>query len=211
VLTADDRRLAAYHEAGHALVNLLLPGLDPVQKVSIVPRGRALGITYAVPEQERRTQTRAYLLGRLAIAYGGRAAEELVFGADRITTGAANDFQQATELARRMVTEFGMSDAVGPIAVSEHPEPAPWGWAALPRREVSPHTAELVDREIRRLVDEAHHQASEVLASHRAALDALADALLARETLEGAEIQAIVAGAATAPPPARAAELAGVA
>jgi cell division protease FtsH len=211
VLTAEDRRLAAYHEAGHALVNLLLPGLDPVQKVSIVPRGRALGITYALPQQERRTQTRAYLLGRLATAYGGRAAEELVFGPERITTGAANDFQQATELARRMVTEFGMSDAVGPIAVSEHPEAPPWGWGALPRHEVSPHTAELVDREIRRLVDEAHHQAGAVLASHRPALDALADALLARETLEGAEIQAIVAGAAAAPRPTRAPELAGAA
>ena len=193
VVSPEDRRLAAYHEAGHALVNLLIPGLDPVQKVTIVPRGRALGITFALPEEDRRSHTKDYILGRLAVAYGGRAAEELVFGAESITTGAASDLQQATELARRMVTEFGMSDVVGPITVNEHPELALLGREVVQRHEVSQHTAELVDREVRRIVREAYARASDVVRTHRATLDALASALLERETLERAEIEAIVA------------------
>jgi cell division protease FtsH len=199
VLSAEDRRLAAYHEAGHALVNALIPGLDPVQKVTIVPRGRALGITFALPEEDRRSHTRSYILGRLAVAYGGRAAEELVFGPDAVTTGAASDFQQATELARSMVTQFGMSDVVGPITVTEHPELEPiWGGRGIVQRhEVSQHTAELVDREVQRIVREAYARASDVLRTNRAALDALAAALLERETLERAEIEAIVRERAT--------------
>ncbi len=194
VLSPEDRRLAAYHEAGHALVNMMIPGLDPVHKVTIVPRGRALGITFALPEEDRRSYTKAYMTGRLAVAYGGRVAEELVFGPDRITTGAANDFQQATELARRMVTQFGMSGIVGPIAVIEHPELALSGQGVVPRYEVSQHTAELVDREVRRIVDEAYTRATGLIRANRATLDALATALLERETLERAEVEAIVAG-----------------
>ncbi|HEU5260435.1 MAG TPA: ATP-dependent zinc metalloprotease FtsH [Gemmatimonadales bacterium] len=204
VLSPEDRRLAAYHEAGHALVSLLIPGLDPVHKVTIVPRGRALGITFALPEEDRRSYTRAYILGRLAVAYGGRVAEEVVFGPDRITTGAANDFQQATELARRMVTQFGMSEIVGPIAVIEHPELALVGRDVVPRYEVSQHTAELVDREVRRIVEEAYKRAMGLIRANRATLDALASALLERETLERAEVEAIVAG--TPPPRAATAE-----
>ena len=199
VLSPEDRRLAAYHEAGHALVNLLIPGLDPVHKVTIVPRGRALGITFALPAEDRRSYTRAYMLGRLAVAYGGRAAEEHVFGPDRITTGAATDFQQATELARRMVTEFGMSEAVGPITVAEHPEVAPFGNELVRRYEVSQHTAELVDREVRRIVQEAYARAADLIRANRGALEALAGMLLERETLERAEVEAIVAGK-TLPP-----------
>ncbi len=203
VLSPEERRLAAYHEAGHALVNLSIPGLDPVQKVTIVPRGRALGITFAVPEEDRHSHTRAYILGRLAVAYGGRAAEELVFGSDRVTTGAASDFQQATELARRMVTEFGMSEVVGPITVVEHPELPPFGRQVVQRLEVSQHTAELVDGEVRRIVQEAYTRASDVIRANRGALDALANMLLERETLERADVEAIVAG--RIPEPARAA------
>jgi cell division protease FtsH len=194
ILSPEDRRLAAYHEAGHALVNLLIPGLDPVHKVTIVPRGRALGITFALPEEDRRSYTRAYILGRLAVAYGGRAAEELVFGSDRITTGAASDFQQATELARRMVTQFGMSEVVGPITVVEHPELAPFGRDVVQRYEVSQHTAELVDCEVRRIAQEAYTRAIDLIRAHRRTLDALATRLLERETLERAEVEAIVAG-----------------
>jgi len=192
VLSPEDRRLAAYHEAGHALVNVLIPGLDPVQKVTIVPRGRALGITFALPEEDRRSHTMSYILGRLAVAYGGRAAEELVFGAESITTGATSDFQQATELARRMVMQFGMSQVVGPITVSEYPEVALFGRDVVQRHEVSQHTAELVDSEVRRIVQEAYARASDLLRKNRATLDALAGALLERETLERAEIDAIV-------------------
>jgi cell division protease FtsH len=218
VLTAEERRLAAYHEAGHTLVNLLIPGLDPVHKVTIVPRGRALGLTFALPEQDRRSYTKAYILGRLAVAYGGRTAEEIVFGPDRVTTGAASDFEQATELARQMVTRFGMSDLVGPIAVVEQPGIGLLGHDVVQRHEVSQHTAELVDREVQRIVHEAAARAAELIRANRATLDALANALLERETLERGEVEAIVAGkalpvralggepaAASVPPPARAA------
>src|SRR5207249_3846125 len=119
VLSDEERRLTAYHEAGHALVSLKVPGLDPLHKVTIVPRGRALGITFSLPEEDRHNYTKQYIVGRLAMAYGGRVAEELVFGPDKVTTGAAADIQQATEMARRMVTQFGMSDVVGPIAVGD--------------------------------------------------------------------------------------------
>jgi cell division protease FtsH len=199
VLSPAERRLTAYHEAGHALVNVLLPGLDPVQKVTIVPRGRALGVTFALPEEDRHSHPRAYLLGKLAVAYGGRIAEEIVFGPDQISTGAANDLRQATELAHRMVTEFGMSERIGPVTVGEPGEVMLWGREVLPRRAVSPHMADLVDDEVRRMVGEAHERARGVISANRPVLDALAAALLERETLDRAEVEAIVAGAHTEP------------
>jgi len=195
VLSPAERRLTAYHEAGHALVNVLIPGLDPVQKVTIVPRGRALGVTFALPEEDRHSHPRAYLLGRLAVAYGGRIAEEIVFGPDQISTGAANDLRQATELAHRMVTEFGMSEKIGPVTVGEPGEVMLWGREVLPRRAVSPHMADLVDDEVRRMVGDAHERARGVISANRPALDALAAALLERETLDRAEVEAIVAAA----------------
>src|SRR5439155_1046326 len=139
VLSDEERRLTAYHEAGHALVSLKVPGLDPLHKVTIVPRGRALGITFSLPEEDRHNYTKQYIHGRLAMAYGGRVAEELVFGPEKVTTGAAQDIQQATEMARRMVTQFGMSDVVGPIAVGDREAEIFLGrevvqcWGARPR------------------------------------------------------------------------------
>jgi len=200
VLSPQERRLTAYHEAGHALVNVLIPGLDPVQKVTIVPRGRALGVTFSLPEEDRHSHPRSYLLGRLAVAYGGRVAEEIVFGSDQISTGAANDLRQATELAHRMVTEFGMSDTIGPITVGEPGEVMLWGRETIPRRAVSPHIADLVDDEVRRLVREANARARGVIMANRRALDTLAAALVERETLDRAEVETIVAHA-TAPEP----------
>jgi cell division protease FtsH len=200
VLSPEERRLTAYHEAGHALVNVLIPGLDPVQKVTIVPRGRALGVTFALPEEDRHSHPRSYLLGRLAAAYGGRIAEEIVFGPDQISTGAANDLRQATELAQRMVTEFGMSEAIGPIAVGGEAEVTLWGREVLPRRAVSPHMADLVDEEVRRLVNEAAVRARGLISRHRPALDALAAALLERETLDRAEVERIISDAPGPPP-----------
>jgi cell division protease FtsH len=170
-----------------------------------------MGVTFALPEEDRRTYTKAYIVGRLAVAHAGRAAEEIVFGPDRVTTGAASDFQQATELARQMVTRFGMSELVGPVAVIEHPEVGLFGREVIQRHEVSPQTAELIDREVRRLVAEAATRAGELIRANRATLDALASALLDRETLERAEVEAIVArrgesaAVQPAPPPARAA------
>jgi cell division protease FtsH len=194
VLTEADRHLTAYHEAGHALVNLLIPGLDLVQKVTIVPRGRALGITFALPEEDRRTYTRAYLLGRLAVAQGGRAAEEVVFGPDQVTTGAAQDFVQATEIARRMVAEFGMSDAIGPMNVGQA-DVLGYPGQEIPRgREISEQTAEIIDAEIRRTLTQALERARDLIRANLDRLHSLARALLERETLDRPALEAIMAG-----------------
>src|SRR5436190_2257502 len=159
VLSDEERRLTAYHEAGHALVSLKVPGLDPLHKVTIVPRGRALGITFSLPEEDRHNYTKQYIVGRLAMAYGGRVAEELVFGPEKVTTGAAADIQQATEMARRMVTQFGMSDVVGPIAVGDREAEIFLGREVVQRREISDRTAEVVDTELKRILSEAYERA----------------------------------------------------
>jgi cell division protease FtsH len=192
LLGPGERERTAYHEAGHALVGLLTPGADPVRKVSIVPRGRALGVTLSAPEADRFSYPRSYLMGKLAVALGGRVAEELVYG--DITTGAEEDIRQVTELARNMVARWGMSDAIGPIAISAPEGPAaPWPGGA----ETSPETMQLVDREIRRIVDDAHEAVTELLSAHRDALDRLAHALLEHETLD--EHAARTAAGLTAP------------
>src|SRR2546426_90003 len=194
VLTEEERKLTAYHEAGHALVGLTVPGIDPIHKVTIVPRGRALGITFFLPEKDRRNVTKQWLLGQLAMSYGGRVAEELVFGPDKVTTGAYSDIQQATEMARRMVTQFGMSDAIGPIAVGDREAEIFLGREVVQRREVSEHTAELVDTELKRLLGEAYERARGILTQHRDKLDRLAAALLERETLDREEVEMVLAG-----------------
>ncbi len=192
VLSEDERRLTAYHEAGHALLNLLVPGLDPLHKVTIVPRGRALGLTASLPAEDRHSYRRDYLEARLVMAYGGRVAEELAFGPDKVTTGAAQDFDQATQLARRMVTEFGMSDAIGPLGLTEPGHAVFLGRELTQRRELSEKTAEMVDREVRRLATEAYDKAKALLGAERPALDALAQALLDRETLSREEVESLV-------------------
>ena len=205
VLTDEERKLTAYHEAGHALVSLRVPGSDPLHKVTIVPRGRALGITFSLPEEDRHNYTKQYILGRLAMAYGGRVAEELVFGPEKITTGAAQDIQQATEMARRMVTQFGMSDVVGPIAVGDRESEIFLGREVVQRREISDRTAEIVDTELKRILSEAYERARTIIAEHRAVLDRLASALLERETLDRDEVEMVVAGKPLppqVPPPA---------
>jgi cell division protease FtsH len=194
VLTEEERKLTAYHESGHALVGLTVPGIDPIHKVTIVPRGRALGITFFLPEKDRRNVTKQWLLGQLAMSYGGRVAEELVFGPDKVTTGAYSDIQQATEMARRMVTQFGMSDVVGPIAVGDREAEIFLGREVVQRREVSERTAELVDTELKRLLGEAYERARDILVKHRDQLDRLAAALLERETLDREEVDLVVAG-----------------
>jgi len=199
VLTEDERRLTAYHEAGHAIVLLEIPGLDPVHKVTIVPRGRSLGLTSWLPEEDRHNYTKYWLEGRLASSFGGRVAEELVFGPDKVTTGAASDIAGATELARRMVTQFGMSDKVGAIAVGDREQEIFLGRELAQRREISERTSELVDEEVKRIIDTAYRRAREILESKRPILDALAAALLERETLEREEVMAVVAGQALPP------------
>jgi cell division protease FtsH len=204
VLSDEERKLTAYHEAGHALVALKVPGQDPIHKVTIVPRGRALGITFSLPEEDRHNYTKEYILGRLAMAYGGRVAEELVFGPEKVTTGASQDIQQATEMARRMVTQFGMSEVVGPIAVGDRESEIFLGREVAQRREISERTAELVDTELKRLLGDAFERARAILLEHRDVLDRLAAALLERETLDRDEILLVAAGRPLPPikPPA---------
>ncbi len=196
VLSDEERKLTAYHEAGHALVSLRVPGLDPVHKVSIVPRGRALGITFSLPEEDRHNYTKAYILGRLAMAYGGRVAEELIFGSDKVTTGAAQDIVHATEMARRMVTQFGMSDAVGPVAVGEREQAIFLGREIAQHREISDKTAELVDSEVKRFLEDAFQRARSILEGDMKTLHEMAEALLERETLDREEVELIAKGEA---------------
>ena len=201
VFSDEERKLTAYHEAGHAIVNRSMPGQDPVHKVTIVPRGRALGLTFALPEEDRHNHTREYMLGKLAMAYGGRVAEELIFGHAKVTTGAAQDIQQATEMARLMVTQFGMSEKVGLVAVGEREHQVFLGREISQRHVVSAKLAELVDSEIKNLLDDAYTQATEILTEKIDVLHAMAGALLERETLNREEVEAIVAGEELAPKP----------
>jgi cell division protease FtsH len=179
MLSPDDRRRTAYHESGHALLGMLSGDADRVRKVSIIPRGRALGVTMQAPDADRYAYSEQYLLARIQGALGGRAAEELVFGTT--TTGAESDLAQVTQIARNMVGRWGMSDAVGPLAVLPDPELALTPFGA---DESSPATRELVDREVHRIVEECYQEARRVLADHRPQLDALATALLEQETLD---------------------------
>mgnify|MGYP001287864419 CR=1 FL=1 len=194
VLSEAERRLTAYHEAGHAVVGLKIPGLDPVHKVTIVPRGRALGVTASLPQEDRHSYSRDYLQAQLAYLFGGRAAEEMIFGPEKITTGAGNDIERATSLSRRMVTTFGMSDAIGPMAIGDSEQEVFLGREITQRREVSQKTAELVDAEVKRLLDDAYDRAMRTLEENRDLLESLAQALLERETLDREEIDLLVAG-----------------
>jgi cell division protease FtsH len=194
VLSEAERKLTAWHEAGHAVVALRMPGLDPVHKITIVPRGRALGVTASLPEEDRHAYSRDYLIASLAMLYGGRAAEEMIFGPDKITTGAGNDIERATAMARRMVTQFGMSDRIGPIAIGEGEHEVFLGRELGHRRAVSESVAQQVDAEIKRLLDEAYETALQTLGENRPLLDHIAEALLERETLDREEIDLLAAG-----------------
>jgi len=199
LLNPVDRERTAYHEAGHALLGMLVPGSDPVHRVSIVPRGMALGVTYQLPVDDRTSYSEDYLRARITNALGGRAAERLVYGV--VTTGAENDLHQVTEIARRMVLRWGMSDKLGPISfVTPQDEGLPPAFQHQPYSEA---TSELIDAEVRRIVEECHQEADRLLAQHRDKLDALAHALLKAESLDEAAIREVVGlratGAAKAP------------
>jgi cell division protease FtsH len=183
VLPADERRRTAYHEGGHALLGMLTPGADPVRKISIIPRGHALGVTFQSPEADRYGYSKSYLLGRLAGALGGRAAEQLVYG--EVSTGAESDLEQATRIARQMVGRWGMSPVIGPVSVLPGPGQEPvFGFDGT---GPAPATRELLDAEVRRLLDEAATEAEQILSVHRSNLDALVEALLEAETLDADE------------------------
>jgi cell division protease FtsH len=192
VLTEDERKLTAYHEAGHAIVALKIPGSDPVHKVTIVPRGRALGLTASLPEVDRHNYSKDWLIGSLAMFFGGRVAEEIIFGADKVTTGAGNDIERATGLARRMVTQFGMSEVIGPLAVGDKEQEIFLGREFAQRREVSERTAQMVDTEVKRLIDEAYARAMQIISENRELLDRIAVALLDRETIDREDLDRLV-------------------
>ena len=193
VLTDADRELAAYHEAGHTLINVLIPGMDPIHKVTIVPRGRSLGATFSLPETDRRNYTKEYLLGKIAVAYGGRAAEEVIFGEDKVTTGAAMDFQQATDMVRRMVTEYGMSDVLGPITIGDANEQVFLGRTLVKQHAMSDNTANTIDAEVDRIVRGAYKRALDLVKANEKTLHRIANALLEAETLDRSDVERLLA------------------
>jgi cell division protease FtsH len=201
VMKDEERKLTAYHESGHAICAIKVKGNDPLHKVTIVPRGRTLGVAWTLPEDDRVSVTREQLEANLVKAYGGRVAEELVFGRDRVTTGAASDIQQATGLARRYVSQWGLSDEIGPILVGDNEQELFLGRELQTRREVSERTAQLVDSEVSRVIKEAYSRATQVLQENMELLHTVAAALLDRETLTGDEVAALARGENLPPRP----------
>jgi cell division protease FtsH len=194
LLSPADRERTAHHEAGHALVGMLTPGADPVRKVSIIPRGMALGVTLSTPDSDRVSYSLEDLHGKIKVALGGRVAEEIVYGT--ITTGAESDIKQLTQIARQMVGRWGMSTAIGPVSVIDEDGQGAFFAGA---NGTSEHTHRLVDEEVRRIVETAHEQVTTLLGAHRDQLDSLAQALMSSETLDAPEAYA----AASLTPPTR--------
>ena len=194
VMSEKEKELTAYHEAGHALVGIYVPGNDPLHKVTIIPRGRALGITMNLPERDRYSETKKEMGAKIAMMFGGRVAEEIVFGKDNVSSGAANDIKQATDKARSMVTEWGMSNKLGPLRYNDNEEEVFLGHSVAQRKNVSDATAELIDQEVREIIEAGEMKAREVLTENRDSLDRLAKALLEHETLTGDEVALLVKG-----------------
>ena len=194
VMTDDEKRLTAYHEAGHAVVALHCPASDPIHKATIIPRGRALGMVMRLPEGDRISLAREQIYADLRVACGGRIAEELIFGEERVTTGASSDIRMATDMARRMVTEWGMSDKLGFLAYNADEQEVFLGRSVAQQKNVADATASVIDSEIRRIVDEAYTHATKILKKHNDELERLAQGLLEYETLNGDEIRIIVEG-----------------
>jgi len=204
VISPKERRITAYHEAGHALVAKLLPGTDPIHKVTIIPRGRALGLTQQLPSEDKHNYSKEYLLNDITTLYGGRIAEEVVFGSQEVTTGAMNDLERATEIARKMVCEWGMSERMGPLQFGKREEMIFLGREIAQHQDYSEQTAMEIDREVRRIVMENFERAKALIQCRLETLHGLAEALLEREVLNGPEINAIVEGTGS-PAPAAAA------
>ena len=194
VMTDDEKRLTAYHEAGHAVVALHCPASDPIHKATIIPRGRALGMVMRLPEGDRISLARDQIYADLRVACGGRIAEELIFGEERVTTGASSDIRMATDMARRMVTEWGMSDKLGFLAYSADEQEVFLGRSVAQQKNMADSTASIIDSEIRRIVDDAYTAATKILKKHDDQLERLAQGLLEYETLNGEEIRIIVEG-----------------
>jgi cell division protease FtsH len=195
VMSEKRKTLVAYHEAGHALVGALMPDYDPVQKISIIPRGRAGGLTWFTPSEDRMDTglySRAYLENQMAVALGGRLAEEIIFGEEEVTTGASNDLQQVARVAKQMITRFGMSDRLGPVALGRQQGNMFLGRDIMSERDFSEETAAAIDEEVRKLVDTAYIRAKEVLVNNRKVLDEIAQMLIEKETVDAEELQEIL-------------------
>ena len=194
VMGEDEKKLTAYHEAGHALATIHSPASDPIHKATIIPRGRALGMVMRLPEKDNLAFARDQIQANLVVAMGGRVAEEVIFGHDKVTTGASNDIMQATDLARKMVTEWGMSDKLGPLRYNDNQEEVFLGHAVTQTKNVSEATSKLIDEEIRRIVDKADETCREIIGANVEQLHAIANALLEYETLTGDEVLALTRG-----------------
>jgi cell division protease FtsH len=198
LVDSKSKRLIAYHEVGHAIVGTLLKDHDPVQKVTLIPRGQAQGLTWFTPDEEQGLTTKAQLMARIAGAMGGRAAEEEVFGYDEVTTGAGGDLQQVTEMARQMVTRFGMSD-LGPLSLESSGGEVFLGGGLMNRSEYSETVASRIDGQVRSLAEQGHQIARQIVREQREVVDRLVDLLIEKETIDGEEFRGIVAEYAEVP------------
>jgi cell division protease FtsH len=195
VMSDKEKLNTAYHEAGHAIVGRLMPEHDPVYKVSIIPRGRALGVTMFLPEEDRYSHSRRHIISQITSLFGGRVAEEMTLGPEGITTGASNDIQRATEMARNMVTKWGLSTAMGPLMYDEGGEEVFLGRsAAQPSKAMSDETARAIDKEVRNIIDGCYEEARRLLEENRGKLDVMADALMQYETIDAEQIGDIMGG-----------------
>jgi cell division protease FtsH len=201
VMSEKEKNLTAVHEAGHAIVGRLVPEHDPVYKVTIIPRGRALGVTMFLPEQDKYSISKLQLESQLASLFGGRVAEELVFGPEQVTTGASNDIERATMIARNMVTKWGLTEKLGPLTYSEDEDEVFLGRSITQHKHVSDDTARLIDIEVREIIDSAHATAKHLLETHSAQLEVMAEALMKYETINGSQIDQIMEGREPDPPP----------
>ncbi len=200
VMSEDERKLTAYHESGHAIVGLSVPDHDPVYKVSIIPRGLALGITMFLPEEDRYSYSKQRLMSSMKSLYGGRIAEELIFGPDFVTTGASNDIERATEIARNMVTKWGLSDRLGPLTYSEDDGEIFLGRSVTRHKQVSDITAHVIDEEIRSIIEVCYEDAKQILAANESTLHVMAETLMKYETIDETQISDIMAGREPRPP-----------
>ncbi|MFV2056133.1 MAG: ATP-dependent zinc metalloprotease FtsH [Thiohalomonadales bacterium] len=200
VMSEEEKNLTAYHEAGHAIVGLTVPSHDPVYKVTIIPRGRALGVTMFLPEEDRYSYSKERLESQISSMYGGRIAEELIFGENKVTTGASNDIQRATEIARNMVTKWGLSEKLGPLSYDEEEGEIFLGHSVTQHKNVSGNTANLIDTEVRAIMDRNYARAQQILIDHKDKLVAMAEALMKFETVDQKQIGDIMAGKPPRPP-----------
>lgn len=194
VMSDNEKKLTAYHEAGHAIVGRLVPAHDPVYKVSIIPRGRALGVTMFLPLEDRYSYSKERLQSQISSLFGGRIAEELIFGADQVTTGASNDIQRATELARNMVTKWGLSEKLGPLTYAEEQGEVFLGHSVAQSKHISDETAHIIDEEVRFVIDGGYQRAKKLLVENMDKLHTMAGALLKYETIDVDQINDIMDG-----------------